>query len=167
MAITLCMGCIIPQIKVGKESVILPHIEQSNEYHSAVHASNIIPADEGDKQQVKCKRAGKGSHILPVIRKCLLEPENWKYIQSKQDYHFPGTITHNTEQNLYVIPDITQLEQCSADNPHFLWNDIQFSKGPLNKDRLIEVKIDAPWGSYIYTPTRGKTREDGLVELRG
>ena len=29
-----------------------------------------------DKQPVKWKRIGKGSHLLPVIRKCFLEPEN-------------------------------------------------------------------------------------------
>ena len=48
-------------------------------------------------------------------------------IQSKQDYHFSGVYTETCQHinNLFYTPDYTQLEQ-RADNPHFMWHDIQF-----------------------------------------
>ena len=38
------------------------------------------------------------------------------------------------------IADITKLDQ-NCDDPHFLWKDIQLSKGQLNKPRLITADI--------------------------
>ena len=40
------------------------------------------------------------------------------------------------QQQLHYIADITKLDQ-NCDDPHFLWKDIQLSKGQLNKPRLI------------------------------
>ena len=100
----------------------------------------------------KHKRIGKGSHILPIVRRCLQETENWKHIQSKQDYHFPGVYTKTCQHinnNLFYTPDYTQLEQ-SAEDPHFMWRDIQFSKGPLNKDRKIEVEMNGKEEKLCY-----------------
>ncbi len=123
------------------EPVLLPQIESSNSLMVArAHPSGSRVRCEGENQPGKGKRTGKGCHILPVIRKCLKDSENWKSIESKQDYHFPGTYAHPCHQHLYFIPDHTQLEQ-SSDNPHYIWNDIQFSKGQLNKDRKVEVDI--------------------------
>ena len=50
---------------------------------------------------------------------------------------------------MYFIPDLTELEQ-SSDNSHYLWNDIQFSKGQLNKDRKIEVEIGGKKENVYY-----------------
>ena len=41
---------------------------------------------------------------------------------------------------LFYVPDISALNQ-SCDDAHFIWKDIQLSKGQLNKDRLIKVDI--------------------------
>ena len=43
-------------------------------------------------------------------------------------------------QQLYYAPDISALHQ-SCDDAHFVWKDIQLSKGQLNKDRLIKVEV--------------------------
>ena len=45
-------------------------------------------------------------------------------------------------QFMYFTPDCSKLPQYCPENPHFLWEDIQLSKGKLNKDRLIEVTVD-------------------------
>ena len=125
----------------NEEQVTLPCIHGSSSLTVVPRNGMTSASVASEKQPAKWKRIGKGSHLLPVIRKCFLEPENWKNINSKQDYQYLGLYTHPCEQNLYFIPDITQLDQCSSDNLHFLWNDLQFSKGQLNKDRLIEVDI--------------------------
>ena len=134
----------------NSEPVLLPHFERCNQLTvSRADASGCSATSEGGNQQAKGKRIGKESHILPVIRKCLKDSENWKQIESKQDYQFLGTYAHPSNQNLYFIPDLTELEQRS-DNPHYLWNDIQFSKGQLNKDRKIEAEIGGKKENVYY-----------------
>ena len=89
----------------------------------------------------KKKRLGKGCHVLTVVRTLLEDSENWKVIEDKTNYQYLGTFPHPSQQQLYFVPDISALEQTATDNPHFLWLDLQLSKGPLNKDRCIEVNI--------------------------
>ncbi len=113
------------------ESVMLPKLGESNLPPTVTGASGSNAMCERVNQLAKRKRNGKGSHILPVVRKCLKESENWKHIESKQDYQFLGVYAHPCHQSLYYIPDVTALEQCS-ESPNFLWSDIQFSKGQLN-----------------------------------
>ena len=44
-------------------------------------------------------------------------------------------------QHLHYTPDMKSLHQSSETDANFLWTDIQLSKGQLNKDCLITVKI--------------------------
>ena len=59
----------------------------------------------GQSLSMKRSRLGKGSNILPVVRKMLSDKENWKTISDKRDYHFLGTFTEPSRQQLYYIPD--------------------------------------------------------------
>ena len=88
----------------------------------------------------KRKRLGKGLNILTIARKLLSEPENWFSVENKDSYHFPGVLPKPSLQQLFYVPDISALNQ-SCDDAHFIWKDIQLSKGQLNKDRLIKVDI--------------------------
>ena len=46
-------------------------------------------------------------------------------------------------QCLYYTPDCTKLPQYAPDKPYFIWDDIQLSKGKLNKDyQIVDVDID-------------------------
>ena len=54
----------------------------------------------------KRSRLGKGSHILTLVRKFLNEPENWKEVDAKKCYQFPGVFTKTCIQQLYYIADI-------------------------------------------------------------
>ena len=87
------------------------------------------------------KRIGKGSNILTLVRTFLNESENWEKIEGKRCYQFPGVFVSPTVQQLYYTSDMKRLHQSSEVNPNFLWTDIQLSKGQLNKERLITVKI--------------------------
>ena len=65
------------------------------------------------------------------------------------------------QQQLYYTPDVSQLIQ-SCDDTHFMWKDIQLSKGSLNKDRIVEAEIkgeseslhfrSAPCGGVKFCP---------------
>ena len=94
--------------------------------------------------EVKKKRVGKDSNILTIVRKLLSEPENWMKVESKRSYHFPGVLLKLLLQQLSYTEDMLSLQQ-SCKDPHFLWRDIQLSKGQLNKDRLIKIEI---WEVY-------------------
>ena len=111
------------------------HITSSNSSSSSI-SGEIVSEWKG-----KRKRDGKGSNILLLVRKLLKCPENWKSIGCKRDYQFLGTLHIPSPQQLYFIPNCFELEQGSCTNPHYLWTDIQLSKGHLNKDQIIEVEL--------------------------
>lgn len=75
-------------------------------------------------QPVK-KRNGKGSNILTLVRMYLNESKNWKEIEGKHSYQFPGIFPSLTTQQLYFIPNIKSLHQHSQNDTNFLWTDIQ------------------------------------------
>ena len=58
--------------------------------------------------------------------------------------HYPGFLKSEKMQFMYFTPDCSKLPQHCPENPHFLWEDIQLSKGKLNKNRLTdhEVTVD-------------------------
>ena len=113
------------------------HVDSSSTAITNENSSSIPEQSTSTKQ----KRIGKGINILTVVRKMLADQQNWKTVSDKQDYHFLGAFPKSTEQQLYYIPYYTSLQQASPSNNHFLWNDIQLSKGQVNKHRLIEVEI--------------------------
>ena len=120
----------------SNEPLLLPNI-QGEGLKRQNTASNWT-----DDQSSKHKRIrnGKGSNILSVVKKCLSEPENWLNVNSKASYQFPGVFSTPVMQQLYFTNDFSKLVQ-SCDDPHFIWKDIQLSKGSLNKDRLITVEM--------------------------
>lgn len=87
------------------------------------------------------KRVGKGCNVLTKVRQTLLDKENWKSVSHESDYQFLGAFSEPTEQQLYYIPDCKSFHQAAISDHHYLWNDIQLSKGQGNKDRLIEAEI--------------------------
>ena len=113
---------------------------------------------------VKKKRLGKGTNTLTIVRKLLAEPENWLKVENKSSYHFPGVLPIASHQQLLYIENISDLQQSSVD-PHFIWKDIQLSKGQLNRDRLIKVEVNnttedmyyrsAPCLGVKYCPVEG------------
>jgi len=90
--------------------------------------------------QAKKKRLGNGSNVLTTVRKFLSESENWFTIENKSSYQFPGVLPKPCFQQLFYTENLSNLPQCCED-PHFMWKDIQLSKGQLNRDRLINVEI--------------------------
>ena len=117
------------------EPLLLPNYN-TDEKHCNSQSGGSWKNLEGKK-----KRVGKGSNILTIVRKLLSEPENWMKVESKRSYHFPGVLPKPLLQQLSYTEDILSLQQ-SCKDPHFIWKDIQLSKGQLNKDRLIKIEIN-------------------------
>ena len=136
------------------ETLLLPCVNHSSKILDvSSQPSTSKSLDSCSSQNLdtpKRKRMGKGSNMLTTVRKMLSDQENWKSISNKCDYHFLGAFSQPTEQHLYYIPDCTSLHQAANPNHHYLWNDIQLSKGQGNKDRLIEVEIGATKEKVFY-----------------
>lgn len=115
------------------ESFLLPVYKSNAQSAKQTSSHDSSPTE-------KKKRDGKGCHILTTVRQLLSEPENWLTIKAKKEYHFPGVFSSKCQQQLYYVSDINDLEQ-TCDDQHFLWSDIQLSKGQLNKARLITADI--------------------------
>jgi len=72
---------------------------------STAHASDT-PKCTPSSIEGKRSWLGKGSHILTLVRKFLNEQENWKEVDTKKCYQFPGVFTKICTQQLYYIADI-------------------------------------------------------------
>ena len=86
-------------------------------------------------------RVGKGTPPLLIVRKLMNEKENWKDVSCKKDYQYPGVFSTAQMQCVFYTADYTTLQQSSSHDKHFMWNDVQLSKGKLNKDRLIDMFV--------------------------
>jgi len=95
-------------------------------------------------------RIGKGTPPLKIIRQMMAEKENWKMLTNKSEYQYPGVYASAQRQCVYAVNDYKTLEQSAESDPHFIWNDIQLSKGKLNKDRLLEMDIGGKKESVHY-----------------
>lgn len=51
---------------------------------------------------------------------------------------------------MIYIPDCSKLPQYTPSDPHFLWKDIQFSKGKLNKPREVKFTLGGQEEALIY-----------------
>ena len=93
------------------------------------------------KEIEKKKRVGRGSNPLSVAKELMKCPDNWQEIVSKEQYQFPGVSIDTQSNTLLYSKDISKLPQYVASKPHFLWEDIQLSKGKLNPDRDVTINI--------------------------
>ena len=92
-----------------EKSLMLPAMKHRVDDPSVVLSHGSSGSASNQSASTKKKRLGKGSNILPVVRKMLADQENWKTISDKRDYHFLGTFSEPSEQHLYYIPDCTSL----------------------------------------------------------
>ena len=131
---------------LSKESALMLPITSSldtsassSHNHSTTSSEDLSDSHIGTSTLKK--RVGKGSHLLTTVRHLLNASASWEEIRSKDDYHFPGKMRSKTMQTMFFTPDCSKLPQYCPESPHFLWEDVQLSKGKLSKDRL-ELMID-------------------------
>ena len=98
--------------------------------------------DKSASSSVAKKRCGKGTHGLTLVRELMTDKENWTIINFKRDYQFPGFYEKEQNQSIFYTPNALERDQADTSNPHFMWDDIQLSKGKVNKDRQIFFEID-------------------------
>ena len=83
-------------------------------------------------------RVGKGTHGLSIVRHLLADKEKWIIPKEVRDCHFPGT---SGEQSVFYFEDCQAIYSTCPLDPHYLWADIQFSKGKVNNYKTT-VNVD-------------------------
>ena len=133
------------EILSNNESFSVPKLEVfetvEDQSHSNRKRSTFNDSVTPPKKKIcTSTRAGKGTHGLRVVKTLLEDEENWKHI-SKDDYQYLGVFPNEQMQVAYYCEDCTKLDQNCSTDPHFLWHDIQMSKGKVNKDYSIFVEL--------------------------
>jgi len=131
----------------SNKEVMLPPLPMQQEDVALKHHSTLKYPNETVQKK---KRVGRGSNPLSNIRELLSDKENWQDITSKEQYQFPGVSTEATLNKLLFCTDISKLPQYVATKPHFLWEDIQLSKGKLTSDRCVTIEINGSEESIFY-----------------
>ena len=141
------------EIVLNSEGFSVPKLEDCKTIDEQSHSrrkrsisdDSVIPP----KKKI-CNKTGKGTHGLRVVKTLLEDEENWKHISSKDDYQYLGVFPNEQVQVIYYSEDCTKLDQSCSTDPHFLWHDIQMSKGKVNKDYPISVEFGSSTEELIY-----------------
>ena len=86
---------------------------------------------------------GKGTHGLSIVRHFLAEKNRWTTRKDIKDCHFLGT---SGGQSAFYIEDCQALYSICPADTHYLWADIQFSKGKVNN---YETTVNVGWAVAI------------------
>ena len=127
--------------KKGYEEILLP--KPSSKVH-LVHATNFADletrASDGKGLTNAANRRILNKLYLPQIERLITEKENWHEISDEEEYHFPGYFIR--QEKVAFCPDISHIKQAAEGDKHFLFHDVQLSKGPRNRDIKETWEID-------------------------
>ena len=133
---------------VNSKEVLLPPIP--NQAECILSTQKSLQGCSNEKGNEKKKRVGRGSNPLSIAKALMVSQDSWREITSKEQYQFPGVSTSGQSNILLYSKDISKLPQYVASKPHFLWEDIQLSKGKLNPDRAVTLHINGKDETVFY-----------------
>jgi len=143
-------------------SLELPVIEG----HSTSSSFESVRSETHDEVRIQGSdkvtqtRQSKGVHLLPVLTTLLSSRTNWYDIESEEHYQYPGVFHVEYPQRLGYVSDIAALSFYTQNDDHFLFNDIQLSKGKLRAPRTVKAYVDGreEFLNYRFAPCRGVKR---------
>ena len=120
-----------------KKFIFPPHCTPT----SSNSSSSSLSVESCCDGKGKRKRDGKGSNVLFLVRKlCYNEvPRKLKPREITSFLAVFVSLPHNSSTSFQIAWNYSRVHVYT--NHHFLWSDIQLSKGHLNKDRVIEVEL--------------------------
>ena len=121
------------QLLSSPQEILLPSISQS---------SVTVGTETQDSATKGLTRRSKSTHLLPELKKLLSLSNNWFNIEEPYDYYFPGCFRTPYPQRLGFCQDITSLSFYNPEDKHFLFHDIQISKGKPRMPRKIATVVD-------------------------
>ena len=79
----------------------------------------------------------------------MADKENWRVSQNESEWQFPGTSCRGKDECTFYIEDYQKAYSSYPKNFHFLWADIQLSKGKVDNYKT-KVTIDGKDVSVMY-----------------
>jgi hypothetical protein len=95
-------------------------------------------------------RKSKGTHLLPQLKNLLSSSNFWFNIDATDDYYYHGCFRTPLPQRLGFCQDITSLPFYVPEDEHFLFNDIQISKGKPRAPRKITTEVNQKQEEVYY-----------------
>ena len=109
-------------------------------------SSNVQAAEH---QPIIFDRKSKGTHGLIRVRKLISDKENWRLPEDQFDWQFPGSSCKGRDQFVLFIEDYQKVYASCPKNVHFLWTDIQLSKGKIITTKLKYRLMEKMYLLYI------------------
>eukprot|EP00112_Aurelia_sp_Birch-Aquarium-sp1_P014358 Seg3094.1 transcript_id=Seg3094.1/GoldUCD/mRNA.D3Y31 product="ATP-dependent DNA helicase RecQ" protein_id=Seg3094.1/GoldUCD/D3Y31 len=94
---------------------------------------------KAQQQGQKSIRRQSTMHYLPRLEQLMEKSESWS-VCTGDEYVYLG-FDHNPDALLY-LKDHTKAPNAARNDPHFVYNDLQLSKGPSNKPMAKEWNVD-------------------------
>ena len=129
----------------GKEEVMLPCIDDVDSIQTSSPDASSESCHEGNKRV----RHGKGTHAIITVRRMMSEKENWVKLSDASECQYPGVFSDKQKQCVYYTSNFSELSSSSEPDPHFLWTDIQLSKGKVN-NYSSTFDIDGKKEEFVY-----------------
>ena len=125
----------------NEEKLIIP-INKHNKVPSKTNPSRTTQTQtQSSNPPNRRVRKGKGIHGLTVVRQLIECKENWQMITEKADYQFLGVFKSEQNQVIMYTSDCRKVGQSCNKKYHFMWDDIQLSKGTW-RDREVKVNLN-------------------------
>ena len=67
-----------------------------------------------------------------MVKELLANKENWRLPENDADWQYPGISCKERDQCVLYFKDYQKVYPSCPKNIHFLWADIQLSKGKVN-----------------------------------
>ena len=115
------------------ESLLKPHKERMEEKERAP----------------KTYRSSK--HFLPGLKEMIEDTSSWAKCVAKE-YQYPGFDTEPGK--LLYVENVNQLAQSAKSDPHFIYNDMQLTRGPVNKPATKVWNIDGAPTKVVINKSR-------------
>ena len=75
------------------------------------------------------KRCAKGGRIIDRLHELMNNKENWRHLESKNEYLYPGTFSNISPQHVVFIPDIDKIKpKGSGAAEDFIWRESNFQR---------------------------------------
>lgn len=131
-------------------SVTLPPVDYQPGSSQLSASPNPATKGKDPVDKVKLRRRTKGSHLLPTLTTLLSSRDYWYEIDEPADYQYPGKFRVDPPRRLGFASDITSLPFYTKEDEHFLFNDVQLSKGKVRAARKIAALVDGKEEEIFY-----------------
>ncbi|KAL9971616.1 hypothetical protein ACROYT_G017805 [Oculina patagonica] len=119
---------------------------------------------EDKKGEIPKTQHKPSKHFLPGVKEMMEDSSTWVKCVGKE-YQYPGFDTEPGK--LLYVENCKQLPQSSQFDTHFLYNDIQLSRGPANKPSTKQWFVDGASSKFVIKKSGCEGVKSCLIQTVG